>query len=336
MEKKRDWWGEDSKTVTTFDSEDIVGDSLKPPLSFQGGENIENEIRLDQKSLKKPKLLEVSQRKEFKEKEVITEKMKETIREESKGETIDAEEDDDEDMWLEDATETEERESLTPNKIEPDFEEKEKKIEEAKKKEKQKKEKNLSIVNEDEAESSEDNYDDKEFTSKINFDELCRTVNNTPLLVIQDEFLKIRDLRKEYIVHYIDKEDKDFDLACDFLSNQEYVSIEVEVHDSVPAYIQFATKWRAFVFNCHRLKQERDRKFKSFLGEFMKNKNILKIGYNTDRYLRPMKKLFNTSILFNNMLSIDSELFITNIPPELVLAALCHRVLSNIYIFFNS
>lgn len=313
--EKRDWWGEDSKTVTTFDSEDLVTELINVPKEKEEIREKETDEKEEEDNL--DNTVEMS------------EKEKAIKREESLGESINEGDDNNGAIWLEDTSENEQSKSLTPNKVIGN----EEKNEDLKKKKKPKKnQRNLSIVNEED--SSEDEFDDSELTSKINFDELCRSINNVPLLTIQDDFLKISDLRKEYIVHYIDNtEKKDFEFSIKYLNSQEFASIDVEICESIPAYIQFCTKRRGFVFNCHRLKEDKDSdKFRDFLFDFMKNKEILKIGFDVDRYLRPLKKLFNSSIVFNNVLSFDTELFITNIPKDegMNLSGISQRVLGNV------
>ena len=139
------------------------------------------------------------------------------------------------------------------------------------------------------------------------------------------EFLKLRHLKKDYVVHYMESLNNDFKLATAYIADQSYIAMDVEVHQGQATYIQFATKKRCFVFNLYQLSRSALKKTKAFVEKIMTHSGILKIGYATDRYMRALKRTFGITKQFDNILNIDSELFITNAPPELDISSLCLR-----------
>jgi len=120
--------------------------------------------------------------------------------------------------------------------------------------------------------------------------------------------------------------DNDYNMAIEYLKNQSFMAMDVEMYQSSTPYLEFCCRRCCFVFNLKKLQKKDHNSIKSFLKEIFNNPKILKIGFNTDRYLRALKRNFKGGFKYENILSIDNELFITNTPSNLDLAKMCQRL----------
>jgi len=152
------------------------------------------------------------------------------------------------------------------------------------------------------------------YISKINFDKLSTGTEVELKDWSQSRFLRIRDLQKNYIVHYIDKMDTDFRLALEFLKRSKTLSISCEGKENCrPSYLQVACKRRCYVFNLFKIKKNEE--FSEFLLEVLASKKIMKVIFESERFITEVKSLFEmfTLIKFNNIFSVKKSLFVSKI-----------------------
>lgn len=200
---------------------------------------------------------------------------------------------------------------------------------------------NLSIV-EERTEESED-FDDIEnsqskisnYQSKINFDKLSKGTEVELKDWSENRFLRIKDLKKNYIVHYIDKLGTDFRLALEFLKRTKTLSICLETKNEpcTPSYLQIACRRRCYVFNLFKIKQNEE--FLDFLSEILASKKILKIVFENKKFVSNIKNTFKLSrklIKFNNFFSVKKSLYVSK-TSKTDLSICCQRLFGKLLIF---
>lgn len=180
---------------------------------------------------------------------------------------------------------------------------------------------NLSTV-EEMTESSDDNYDDSEYQSRINFEELSGGVNLMPDYS-ENEYCRIKDFRRNYLVHYISTGGKDLELAIEYLLNHKYLGVHTEILRKRATYIEFSAKRRGFVFNLHNLRG--NSKFERFLAKVFSLKSCSKICYNAFETLASIKDLLCKTEL-NNVVGIQNSLYISDTPKAFNLSENCLRL----------
>ena len=93
--------------------------------------------------------------------------------------------------------------------------------------------------------------------------------------IFEDRFLRVRQLQRDYIVHYLNKPDTDFRLSLEFLKQCDTVSVDLETsNQQTVSYMQFACRSKCYVFNMFRLGKNED--FIDFLLEFFHNSKVQK------------------------------------------------------------
>jgi hypothetical protein len=84
--------------------------------------------------------------------------------------------------------------------------------------------------------------------------------------IFEERFLRVRQLQKNYIVHYLNKSDTDFRLSLEFLKQCDTVSVDLECSNKqTVSYMQFACRSKCYVFNLFKLGKNED--FLEFLFE---------------------------------------------------------------------
>jgi hypothetical protein len=85
------------------------------------------------------------------------------------------------------------------------------------------------------------------YCSNINFDSL----SNCGLKDLSEaRFLRIKNLKRNYIVHYINKPDTDFRLSLEYLKKSDCLGVDIEATNNLSvSYIQFACMSKCYVFN---------------------------------------------------------------------------------------
>jgi frataxin-like iron-binding protein CyaY len=180
----------------------------------------------------------------------------------------------------------------------------------------------LSIVEERTVESDAGEYptqSSKKITyhSQINFEKLTQN-SQISLKTSDSPYLIIKDLQKNYIVHYIDQINTDFRLALEYLKNLKTLSIDLHCRSEqqAPSYIQIASKKRCYVFNMHKINfqgKKNNEDFLDFLSDILESKKIMKVIFQLDEFVGSVKAMFGIFRLvkFNNIFSIQKFLFVS-------------------------
>ena len=309
--KKRDWWGDETQTVTTFDSEDVKNENLHPPKKIDS--------RIEEYELKRTGMSDIEPEYNHKDTAVYNRLIKESSNDEA--------------IWYEDSSATE----MENNKIQKgngqyrdseveddDFESQDEDYKDT--------DINLSVVDED-LQSIPSTYEPNleeelnvKFTSTLNFDAILRTKNSNQTLLDKSEnqFLRIRHLRKEYEVHYIEKNDEDLAKAQELLTKQKCMSLHIEQIKRKATYLAIALKRRTFVFSLLNL--SKNKMFVQFIRDILENSKILKVVLNATMVINPLLRSLSIAGLdIQNVVNLQSDLYLTNTPEKMNLSNLTFR-----------
>lgn len=147
------------------------------------------------------------------------------------------------------------------------------------------------------------------YSSKINFGELSSNSQSITQKWKDSEFLTIPDLQKNYIVHYIDKNNTDFRLALEFLKGVRTTAIGVESFKNEPCYIVFSGKKRAYIFKISKIGSNKN--FLDFFKGFLENRKNLKIVFDIEKFSKTAEKILGKDLSENyqSVYEIKQNLF---------------------------
>lgn len=237
----------------------------------------------------------------------------------------------DEDIWYQESSATEfvdqgrpKNEQLESNDEDEDF---------VSEDERDREEPNLSVVDE-ELQSIPSTYEPSvtseppyKFSCTHNFDAMLRDTSTNRALMDKSEklFLRIRHLRKEYEVHYIEKANSDLHNSEEILLKQRCLSLHTVQNKRRATYLTIALKRRAFVFNLKKLKD--NKQFVLMIKSLLENQKILKIVLEAETTINPLLRTLGLSLLnFGNVVDLKQSIYLTNTPEKMNLSNLAKRV----------
>lgn len=143
--------------------------------------------------------------------------------------------------------------------------------------------------------------------------------------IFEERFLRVRQLQKDYIVHYLNKPDTDFRLSLEFLKKCDAVSVDLETSNKqTVSYVQFACRSKCYVFNVFRLGKNED--FLDFLLEILQNSKVQKVVFDKVEFASKIVYLMGEQrrLSIHSLFGIKQKLFSSD-PANCDLSTCCLR-----------
>lgn len=173
-----------------------------------------------------------------------------------------------------------------------------------------------------ESEDSEEvEHNDAQYKQSYDYDDLCAGGLKD---FSEEEFLRLRNIQKNYKAHYIHDANEEFDSASRYLLKQKLVGFSCELDTDKASFLQISVLKRGFAFNIKKLKQSE--KARSFFLKFMKKRTILKVVQGSEIKFRALGRALGSSIKFESFLTLEEKLFTTRAASSINLSTMCLRL----------